>query len=193
MYRRKSKPKATCLYSPGSMDPRILSAAAKSVFSIVICRPYLARIASLLIYLVQLSLGNGAESILASRVEGSKMLKQSFFEFPARFGFWAQSKIPMCFLSGASARNINRRRSWRHNRSQKMKLEKLSLNDDQFVTAEIITDTGTISVEAEVLPISPIHVENAIWKENGADAADYISQHLDTVRAMIKEALPQNA
>lgn len=72
-----------------------------------------------------------------------------------------------------------------------MQLEKLSLYDNQFINADISTDTGTISVEAEVLPTCPIQVENAIWKESGANAAVYVSQHQDIVRTMIEEALPQ--
>lgn len=74
-----------------------------------------------------------------------------------------------------------------------MKLENLSLADNKFVDAEIITDAGTINVGAEISPDCPMHIENAVWQETGDDALGYIAQHFDTVRGIIKAGLPPNA
>lgn len=74
-----------------------------------------------------------------------------------------------------------------------MKLEKLSLVDDQFVTAEIAADAGIISLQAEVQPLGPVHIAHAVWKENGDDAMNYVSQRLTAVRDMIEEKLRANA
>lgn len=74
-----------------------------------------------------------------------------------------------------------------------MKLKNLSLIDGQFVTTEIVADNGTISVEAELLPVGPVHIEHAVWKETGADALSYVSQHLDAVRGMIEMAMTESA
>lgn len=74
-----------------------------------------------------------------------------------------------------------------------MKLKNLSLIDGQFVNAEITTDNGTINVEAEISSITPIHIENAVWKETGDDALGYIAQHFDAVRGLIKQGVAQIA
>lgn len=74
-----------------------------------------------------------------------------------------------------------------------MKLNKHSLIDDQFVTAEIVTEAGIITLEAEIPPVGPIHIERAIWKGSESDAMDYVSEHLGAVRETIREALTQSA
>jgi hypothetical protein len=73
-----------------------------------------------------------------------------------------------------------------------MKLKNLSMIDDQFVTAKIVADSGTIVLEAEVLPVGPIHVEQAVWKETGTDALSHVSQHLGAVRSMIEMAMVES-
>lgn len=74
-----------------------------------------------------------------------------------------------------------------------MKLKNLSLIDGKFVNTEITTDTGAIEVEAEISSITPIHIENAVWKETGDDALGYIAQHFDAVRGLITQGLAQKA
>ncbi|WP_353476823.1 hypothetical protein PVT71_28615 (plasmid) [Salipiger sp. H15] len=74
-----------------------------------------------------------------------------------------------------------------------MKLQNIAIFDGQFLNAEIVTEIGTIAVEAEVMHFVPIQIEHAIWTETGEDALCYVAQRLDVVRDTLEAALPERA
>lgn len=68
-----------------------------------------------------------------------------------------------------------------------MELKDFILSDGNNVIAEILTQSGPIRVEAEILGTTlPVQIDRLTWVENGADAAMDISRHLDEVRDLIE-------
>ena len=69
-----------------------------------------------------------------------------------------------------------------------MDLQKFTLSDGYNVTAEILTPSGTIRVEAEIMGAGlPAHIDSVTWMDSGADASMEVSQQLDDVRAIIED------
>ena len=74
-----------------------------------------------------------------------------------------------------------------------MNLENATYIDTTFVTADIATEAGTVSLEAEVVAFCPFHIEHATWKETGEDAMSYVAQHLGSVLELLEAALLERA
>lgn len=71
-----------------------------------------------------------------------------------------------------------------------MDLQNITLTDGNNVTAKILTPSGTIQIEAEIMGAGlPVHIDSVTWAETGADASMDISQQLKDLRNIVEGAM----